>query len=72
VKSDTGSKPFVQFIHADSCLAENGPQCSSVNLPVIGNNRLGERIIAAHDDVTAMLTPNREAGLLQSADDLSH
>ena len=34
---------------------KNGAQRAAVDLPVIGNDGLGERIVTPHDDVAAVL-----------------
>jgi hypothetical protein len=61
------SQQLDEFVCGYPSLAEDSSQRSAVNLPMIGNYRLSEGVVAPHDDVAAMLSPNREADFLESA-----
>ena len=37
---------------------------------MVGDDGLSKRVITPHDDVTAVLSPNREAEFLEGADDI--
>gem|GEM_PF-2311953 len=59
------SQQLDEILRRNSCLAEDRPQSSPVNLPVIRHDGLGERIAPTHDDVAAVLSPNRETEFLK-------
>ncbi len=59
-----------KFFGGNSRLAQNGAKRAAVNLPMVGNDGLGEWIIAPHDDVTAMLSPHGETKFLKRADEI--
>jgi hypothetical protein len=44
-----------EFFWIGSCLPKDGPECSGVELGMIGNHDLCKGIAAAKDDVTTVL-----------------
>lgn len=58
------------MIGRDADLTQNGAQRAAVDLTVIGNDGLSEWIIAPHDDVAAVLSPDGEADFLKRADEI--
>jgi len=50
-----GLQVKTKFFWIDSRLSEDGPERSSVEFGMIGNDYLCERFVSAEDDVTAML-----------------
>jgi hypothetical protein len=61
------SQGLVQFGRRDIRLAKDRAQGSAVELPVVRNDRLCERMIAAQNDVTAVLSPNCKPELLEGS-----
>ena len=59
-----------EFVGGDVGLTKDGAQGAPINLAVIGNNRLSKRVIAAHDDVTAMLSSYGKTKFLESTNDV--
>ena len=61
---------FLEFIHPDSDLTDDRPQCSTIDFRMIRHHCLTEWIISAHDDMAAVLTPHAIADTRQSGSDL--
>ena len=57
-----------QLVHGQVDLTQDGPESSAVNLSMIGNDRLSERLGSSHDNVAALLAAKRETELLEGAD----
>ena len=51
-------------------MTKNREERPAVNLAVVGNNGLGERVASSHHDVATMLASNGEAPLFQGADEV--
>ena len=57
------SEQFAKLIRGSIRLAEDGSQRTSIELGVIGNNYLGERLIPSQNDMAAVLAFDSKAGL---------
>jgi hypothetical protein len=59
-----------ELIDAQICLTQNRAQSAAIYLPVIWHNCLGEGRVPTHDDVAAVLSPNRKTNLLKRANNV--
>lgn len=49
-----------QLVYGEVGLAQDSPESSAINLPMIWNDGLSERLGSTHDHVTALLSAKRE------------
>src|SRR5579864_1306035 len=55
-----GLKKLGKFFIRQVALAKDGPECSSIQFPVVWDNRLGKRVVTTQDNMTAMLASDSD------------
>ena len=64
------SKKFLEFLHANTDLAQNGSQGARIDFRVVGDHRLCEGQVSAEDDVAAVLPAHAKTESRQRGHDL--
>lgn len=57
-----------ELIHTETCVPDDSPQGTSIQLLMVGHNYLGKGLISPKDDVASVLPFEVEAGLLKGFD----
>jgi len=60
-----------EFIYAQSAHPDNGSQGTAVKFSMIRHHHLAEWVVAAQDDVAALLSPDVETGSFKGFDTLA-